>query len=421
MRNATLRIFLLIAVIFSTVSILPLTHSYATYVLDDFDGLETGGLEEAEGTTNSPTNSGVCTARSGNYFLRMGDDASADSYDFPANGASNSMLFGIAVRFADTTPASDIDFIKLFNGLATPENTVRFRLKTSGNVDIIDVNNSSVGTITTPFTNGTWHFLETEIPVFNGTASLNMYIDDVSAISLTSKDFLGTSGGGQGVLNFVRATGSVTTGETICFDDYYSLGSASSISDRLTSSFYIPRTFQNTDEDATDLGNTLDSGTWANAGETPINDTNHAVYSTSNVTGGTTTDSPSTRLGLTGSDITFSSIKGAKFLHRLKRGGGGGTTHYKRYGNSGDGMTDTSISLTTSFVNYTTISTSTSVVPTSSESFQYGMKTDGAQDIDAAEIWAFIADVSSPVPTRTPNAKDRAFILMNLEGIKEDE
>jgi len=382
--------------------------------LDNFCGFETGGLEEAQDTTNSPTVQ-TTTVRSGTYALKLAGAASAPTYDIAYLGTGGLTSFEVGFAFRTTTviPTNDVDFFTGRDNL--PANLIRLRLKaTTGNVDLIDANNAVVGTITAPFTADTWHYIELFWQRL-ATGNAEVFIDDVSKLSVTSQDFETDR-----ALNVYRFTGDSTTAEDIYIDDYYHLRNAV-VGDRYTSSFNVPRTYQDTNGGATELGNTLDTGTWANASETLLNETNVATYSTSNVTGGTTTDSPSSRLGPTGGP-TLGTIKGAKWIHRLKRGNGAGTTHSKRFGNSGDGLTDEVVTLTTSFANYFTISESATQVPLATESFQYGMKTDGAQDITAADIWAFIANVSAPglstdqimaatAPPQVPQPRGRARMI----------
>lgn len=365
--------------------------------LNNFVGFETGGLEEASATVNSPT-AQTTTVRSGTYALSLAGAVSAPSYEIApvgTNGGSGAIQ-GFGYRTTTVIPTNDTDVFQAWS--ANDATTlIRLRLKAvTGNVDLIDANNAVVGTITAPFSANTWYFIELFWEIL-AAGDAEVFIDGVSKLSVLNKDFLN-------VLQNPRValfTGDNVVGQDTFIDDYYILTGAV-VTDRYSSGasspwFSVPRTYQCTDEDATDLGNTLDVGTWANASEVPVNETNVATYSTAGpMTGGTTTDSPSTRLGPTGGP-TLGTIKGAKWIHQLKRGGGAGTTHSKRYGNSGDGLTDAVVALGTAFANFITLSEAATAVPLATESFQYGMKTDGAQDITAAEIWAMIANVTAAV------------------------
>jgi hypothetical protein len=343
--------------------------------------------------------------RSGTYAYLLAGAVSAPSIGvFGADLGLIPLLIGYGYRTTTVIPTNDTDFYKVTTDLGNI--LFRLRLKAvTGNVDLIDQPGNVVGTITAPFTANTQHFIEIHLTIATVSQSdVEVFIDNVSKISITNEDFVESGATFENVF-----TGDNVVTQDTYIDDVYTIRNPASVSERFTSFFNVPRAYQNTDEDATDLGSTLDAGTWALAGEVPVNETNVATYSTSNVTGGTTTDSPSTRLGPTGGP-TLGTIKGAKWIFRLQRGTGSATTHSIRVGNSVDGLSDEVRTLTTAFANYFLVSEST-VVPLVTESFQYGMKTAGAQDITAADIWAMIANVTASAPPRTPNAKDRAEII----------
>lgn len=386
--------------------------TFAATTLTDFTGFETGGLEEASATVGSPSVQAT-TKRTGGYALLLAGAATAPTYTMPVLGSLNSTdhIIGFAFRTNTLIPTSDTDFcVSLEN--ADQGLDIRLRLMSvTGDIDILDANNVVAGTITAPLLVNTWHYIELYYQaVQSGTASV--HIDDVLKISLSAKDF-NAQVIGNSQSRHSRFGGTTTVGQDFYADDVYDLQKATSNTQIYTSSFNVPKTYQNTDEDATDLGNTLDAGTWGNAGEVPVNAANVATYTAVLASGGTTTDSPSTRLGPTGGPL-LGTIKGAKWIYQLKRSSGGTTFHYKRFGNSGDGLTDVELTLTTTFVNYANVSVAATEVPLATESFQYGMKTDGAQDITAADIWAMIANVTAASNPRSPNPKDRAEIIANL-------
>ena len=364
-----------------------------------FTGFETGGLEEAKATTGSPS---VQTAnpRTGTYSLLLAGAVTPAVYDLDVLSIGgdpllDDVIIGFGFRTNVVIPTNDTDFFIAINSL--DGQNIRLRLKAiTGDVDIIDANNAVAGTITAPFAANTQYFIEVYFEQLD-SGNAEVFINDVSKISLSGKDFLN----GTRKSSYLRFTGDNVATQDIYIDDVYVLSFETAASARYTSSFNIPRAYQDTNGGAAEGGAALNVGTWANASETPVNETNVATYSASNVFGFTTTDSPSTRLGPTGGP-TLGTIKGAKWVHRLKRATGAGTTHFKRYGNSGDGISETIVTLTTSYVNYITVSESATEVPLATESFQYGMGTGGAQDISAAEIWAFIANVAAPEVTDHP-------------------
>ncbi len=360
--------------------------------LQDFIGFETGGLEEAIAASGSPAVNSTAPVRSGTYSLKLPGATTPAVYSTPASSESfANRIVGFAFRTNDVVPTNDVDFLQAID--TTPNTLMRLRLKAStGNVDLIDSNNGVAGTITAPFSINTWYFIEVLWQAFTDPGTAEVFIDDNTALSVSGQDFLAS----PIVPTGYQFTGNNTASEDIIIEDFYSL---SDDIIRYTSLFNVPRTYQDTNGGSTELGDVLAVGTWADASETLGNDTNQAEYTADPSTGGTTTDSPSSRLGPTGGP-TLGTIKGAKWIHRLDRDGGGASTHWKRYGNSTDGMTDTTVSLTTSPANYFTISESGTIVPLTSESFQYGMRVNGAQDIHAYDIWAMIANITAAAPTR---------------------
>ena len=60
-------------------------------------------------------------------------------------------------------------------------------------------------------------------------------------------------------------------------------------------------------------------------------------------------------------------------------------------------MATPSQTLTTAYVTYSRISEDPVLVPSATEHFAQGFRTDGAQDIDCAEMWAMILHVPSSV------------------------
>ncbi len=95
-----------------------------------------------------------------------------------------------------------------------------------------------------------------------------------------------------------------------------------------------------------------------------------------------------------------SNIRGAKWLHRLRRGTGGGATHSKCYGNDADSISSASVSLDTDFANFITLSTAATEAPLSTEHFAQGMHTSGARDIKGEEIWSLLLHVPDTITRR---------------------
>jgi hypothetical protein len=92
-------------------------------------------------------------------------------------------------------------------------------------------------------------------------------------------------------------------------------------------------------------------------------------------------------------------IVGAKGIWRMSRTGGGGTAHYGLMGNSADGTTRSAdFDPTTSYANYSFVSTAASVVPTASEYGKIGFEMDNAQDFQCADMLFQILHVPAAGP-----------------------
>lgn len=111
------------------------------------------------------------------------------------------------------------------------------------------------------------------------------------------------------------------------------MSGASSTSDFLGPRTEVLGTFQNTAENATDQGSTLDQGTWRVVGNTvPIDEAagSQAGYTNAAAQAGYTICDEGRRDGpdllITGTSV------GAKWIHRLRRGSGSGTVHRAVYG-----------------------------------------------------------------------------------------
>ncbi|HLF03968.1 MAG TPA: hypothetical protein VI855_01975, partial [Dehalococcoidia bacterium] len=307
--------------------------------VNNFVGFETGGLEEANSTSGAPSVQSTIV-RSGTYALLLAGAVTRATYSILATISGGTGIYGFSFQTTTVIPTNNTDFFYVSDNLATI--VLRLRLNAiSGDVTLIDANNVVVGTITAPFSANTWYYIE----VAHTITTAEVFINGTSVLSVTAQDFYQE----QTVVEFTFQGDNVAT-QDIYIDDVYA-GQGTSSADRLTSSVNVPRAYQNTAEDGTDVGDALATGTWAAVSETPTT-TNAASYTANPATGGTTTDE-GTRLGPTGGP-TLGTIKAAKWIHRLQRGTGAGTTHYKRYGNSGDGMTDEVVALNTSYANYFT-------------------------------------------------------------------
>lgn len=282
------------------------------------------------------------------------------------------------------------------------------RLKTNGDLALLEEGQVEVGTAS-PFTVDTWHYIEMRWQNLASGAA-DVFVDGQSKISVTGKDFLVSP------LDAYRFSGSPTTNEDIAIDDFYCYSGGSGTGDFLGKDTEVLGTYQNTAEDATDQGDALEAGTWAITGDTPgVDDGTPAAY-TSTAKDGHTICDEGTRSGPSTASEGTGTIKGGKWLHRLKRGNGGGTTHTSRYGHNGD-VADETVAATTSLKNFFIVKdVSVAQVPTSSEDFAQGFKVAGAQDISCAEMWAFLLHIPSAGPDPIPDRLVQVEQAINRSG-----
>lgn len=378
--------------------------------LNNFIGFETNDLSEALAVSDTPTF--VTTpVHSGDFALVL--DSGGEKYRIPiilggTTDSDNDFLLGWAFR-VDALPSQQRVLINAEEDDGAPFSMWSLYLETDGDLTLKDTAGSTVVTTTsTPIAKDTWYFFEIRWQ-HSDSGSFDWHVDGVSVISETGVD---TSRGGDISADNARYT-FVYHQTTGFIDSIYCKSGAAGTGDFL-SAVEIFRYQANTNSVSPDNGNDLDAGVWQDLGETPIgSDATPPAY-----TGGTlggnvhTNDTQSVdnfRPGPKDDDNIDgdSNIKAGKWLHRMKRGNGGGTEQYARYGNSVDTIkTSADLDLPTSFTNTFIISEAADTVPLSTEYFSHGMaKNGGAQDLEAEEIFSFILhvpDAAAPAATRPP-------------------
>lgn len=345
--------------------------------INNFAGGETGGTEEIRFITGTVTLDSA-VKDGGAYSWKCAGGATKPSFgvtkiETGTSDGGNKIACGFSFRVATTTPTNQSSIMR------TATDDIRLELATNGDIEVWNAGRAALaGTITNPLTANTWHYIEIMWDELDTGAAAKVFIDGVEKISITGEDFNGISGS---VVNTFQ--GFDTASEDCWFDNIYIATGLTDENDLLGKpSINI---YQNTVEDATDIGDTLEVGTWADVGTIPVNDGTLASYTSAAKSGGTVTDEGA-RSGPNGDGLV--NIKAAKWSWRMNRGAGGGTTHYIRFGNSGDGMTDEVVALETSLDNYHRVSESATHVPLATEYFQQGFRVDGAQDIECSGMWA---------------------------------
>lgn len=365
-------------------------------ILNNFVGVETGGLQEFSSTFGTPA-ADDGNPRSGTYSVYMdnaGENVHIRVEEGGTSDAGDKNIVGFGVYFDDTTPpVGEERFHAGWYGFTAYE----LKLAANGDVTVWDGNGLKIGTIVAPFTDDTWHYVEV---LWDGdvVGDMEVWIDGNHELTVNNEDFAQEPSSYQ-----FRAPTPNTY-----FDDMYCMTGATDSDDLLGPGAEVLGAYQNTVEDATDQGSTLDQGTWAIASDTPgVDDVNPAAYQNSGAQSGYTICDEGLRDGPAG-DITGNVI-GGKWYHRLQRDGGGGTTHYKRWGKNA-ALTDTVVALTTSWQNFFQISEDGTYVPTiNTDYFSQGIrKSTGGQNNEAADIWSFLLHVAGvgpptgqPTPIRT--------------------
>lgn len=368
--------------------------------LNNFIGFETGGLEEASGLTGSMT---VISdpVRTGNYALSGSASGLYEILPFESVAdAGDKQIVGVAVYFHDITPAFNTIFLTAYEDGDDANALFHARLETSGSFRMNYVTGGD--TMSAPFTQNKWHYLEIVWQHLD-SATVDVYVDGSSIGSFSGKDLSrgGTFDGYQ--LYWSSYTDQV-------YDDFYCMSGATGVSDLLGPRVEVLGAFQNNVEDATDQGTTLDIGDWANSGSTPLYSVSlDPAYQGGAQTGYTRCDEGDRDGPLA---LITGTSKGAKWLHRLNRTNGSGTTHYKRYGaydGASDQVLDAAVTLGTGYANFFTITETDAQVPSDTdEYFCSGIrKTTGGRFITANEIWAFLLHVQ-PDPA-TLDLTDMAF------------
>jgi hypothetical protein len=369
--------------------------------VNNFTGFETGGDEEADGTTGSPT-------------FPTTSPASGDRHaDFPGDGTGyrlphlvagqtdqgNDYIFSFKIRpETDKTPTSVTNIITYAEDAGTF--IWRLELQTNGDVEVQDETGAAIRTITDPLVLGTYQLWQV---VFQHAdpGTIEVFIDGSSQGLDTGQDL--TNGGVLGVLAGPRIIGSAFTGSASWrWDDLLIQSGASSL-DIFTDVEVFK--YQSVKASATpdDGGDDLNTGNWADCGQTPLN---AAICDYTQDTAAGAVDSDATNGSPEGpaNDSRIdgdSNIKAMKAVVNMERSGGSATAHFILMGNDVDGTTRSAdIAPTTSFDNFYFVSELATIVPLSTEHARIGFEQDGKQDFTTQEMWAMILhepDVAPPV------------------------
>jgi len=356
--------------------------------LNNFNGFESRGFEGFSASsgatidTTTPTVSGDASAKfTANVVLGI------LSMPIAFGGTANQgdkIIGGGDFMVSDVTPATTSMALFSFSDgfLSSP---IRVALKTDGDLSLIDSNDSEVAAYTPDISDNNWFHLEL---IFDNSATgdAKLYLNGQEVISVTGEDF-------SGAMDIIRIFNHPTTDKWA--DNLYIYTGASATDVILGADCFI---HVNDSEDDTDVGDTLDAGTWANVGDIPIDDGSEASYTSATGDGGTTCDEGNYAGPYSEGKSSQQNraidpfLIGAINMIRAKRGNGGGTTHSVNIGNTTDGMTAEAITLSTSYENFFRViqQNETSIMPRFAEDFQHGFKVQGARDMDVSALYSHL-------------------------------
>ena len=364
--------------------------------VNNFTGFETQGTEEASATGGIPTYP-TDKPRSGAAYLNL--DAATESYtlDIATGGvtdAGDDYIIGFSVKFTSVTN----DTTGFFGLTDAGGEFGRVQMGASGILEVVDQAGTTVLSSTTTFIIDQQYYIELYFET-DGTDNCELFVNNLSEDSVTdnSADFI-NSGAVSSIV--FRYDGT----NTIAIDDVYILSGATAASDRFGPvEVYMKQGAQtgvSPDVTAALNDTDLDEGSWQLASETPLNEqsqTAAASYTgTVNASAVVYSDGAGDKLGPNGDDrFLGGTILAMKGIWRMARSGGGSTTQFGILGNDGGEGTDTGITsdldLTAEFVNYETIKTSVTLMPTVTENAAIGFeKNSGGQDLDCAEMWVML-------------------------------
>jgi hypothetical protein len=356
--------------------------------LQNFSGFETGGLEQTQSCSGTPSLS-TSVVRSGTYSLRLAGASSESCYILGSiagtSGADgDDRIVGFGFYKTGNPSVSAMDVFTAFNSTASDYAFI-VKLETSGRLGLYNTSGSSVATGSTVLSNSQWYFLEIRWEN-QASGAFDLHVSGVPEISTTG-DF-SMSG-----FNKYEWSSDI---DYVYIDDFYHFSQGTGVGDFLGSAEVFA--YQNTAEDDTDIGDSLDQGTWADAGDTPGSDEATPAGYTKNPSeqGGVTTDEGA-RPGPNGDSRVdgFLNIKGGLWVFRLQSSSGTATDHYLGYGQDDYGLTWQAVTPSEgSWSNHFILSDSVSLVPDQLDYFVMGIWKDGGKRaLYVADMWAMLLHV----------------------------
>jgi hypothetical protein len=363
-------------------------------------GADSGGLQQLDSQQGVPA--AVTTpAGDADYVYELGAAATKEQLRFQRSGGTafdNDLIVGFKFRTTDATPAPANPIMIVIGSTGQHAGVA---LNNSGNLFIVDQGGTARATGSTVLADNTWYRIEVRFRRGDaGTGQVEVFLDGASEVSDSSA---GDYQRASETTDWVYFEGNGTGGPTFYIDSIYIYDGGSSNSDFLGDWSVLK--YNKTDGGATDQGSTLDSGTWADASETPFNGANTARYTdNAGKSGGMRTNSGSFS-GPSGDADVDGDVVAAEYVFVALKGNGGGATDLQ-YGNSADGMTAAGASLTNSAAVYLYPSEAATIVPTASEFCELGMSNTASADVVIVDAWCMVlvqvSDGASGLAARHP-------------------
>jgi len=361
------------------------------FTVTNCGGWTSGGLEQVDSTVGSPSIGTASPApKQGTYRLELAGAGTAAVCTILAKATtgavgaiSDHIIVEFYVQFNDITPTGDVDFFEI---LDTGSNTsLALRIEgTSGDLILVDAANAEIASEAAPFTVDTWHRIKIFVEM-DASGDAEVFFDGSSVISVSAQDFLDTFPGGA----FIKFSGGRTGGEDMWIDNWYVGEDAATSGEGATSSDFETFQFKSAIASATDNGDALDTGNWDDAGETPLNETNVAVYNNGNQ-GSTDSDTGGASGPSGSSDIDGDgNMLGGVFYWRVKASVNESLNVDLDYGNSVDGVTSIALTHNTAYTDKTHVTPNgDAAMPLSTEFHRQGFGATGStSNVTVAEQW----------------------------------
>ena len=161
---------------------------------------------------------------------------------------------GLAWKFVDfdLTPSSEAQFFSCMQGAGGSTALWRLKIDTDGDVNVYDYNENLQATITAPFENDVWYYIEVSWLQSN-SGDISIKINDVLVVDAETGDFQGglTNEGHIELFNFYTTAST----DVIRVDHLYVIATDQSSAPRIWTSKWVAHgPYSNTYEDATDQG-----------------------------------------------------------------------------------------------------------------------------------------------------------------------